>query len=72
MKKIYKIEVDCAHCAAKSEDAARKIEGVQDLAINFMTQKMTVDFAEEADEKKVLKDILKTCRKIDRFFTIEC
>ena len=72
MKKIYKIEVDCAHCAAKAEDAARKIEGVQDLAINFLTQKMTVDFAEGADEKKVLKDILKTCRKIDRFFTIEC
>ena len=72
MKKIYKIEIDCAHCAAKAEDAARKIEGVQDLAINFMTQKMTVDFAEGADEKKVLKDILKTCRKVDRFFTIEC
>ena len=72
MKKIYKIEIDCAHCAAKAEDAARKIEGVQDLAINFMTQKMTVDFAEGADEKKVLKVLLKTCRKVDRFFTIEC
>ena len=72
MKKIYKIEVDCAHCAAKAEDAAKKVAGVADLAINFMTQKMTVDFAEGADEKKVLKDILKTCRKIDRFFSIEC
>ena len=72
MKKIYKIEVDCAHCAAKSEDAAKKVEGVRDLAINFMTQKMTIEFTEGADEKKVLKDILKACRKIDRFFSIEC
>ena len=72
MKKIYKIEVDCAHCAAKAEDAAKKVAGVADLAINFMTQKMTVEFTEGADEKKVLKDILKACRKVDRFFSIEC
>lgn len=72
MKKIYKIEVDCAHCAAKAEDAAKKVAGVNGLAINFMTQKMTVDFAEGADEKKVLKEILKTCRKVERHFSIEC
>ena len=71
MKKIYKIEIDCAHCAAKAEDAAKKVDGVQSLAINFMTQKMTVDFADGADEKKVLKEIHKTCRKVDRFFSIE-
>lgn len=71
MKKIYKIEVDCANCAAKAEDAAKKIAGVRDLSINFMTQKMTVDFADGADEKKVLKDILKTCRKVERHFSIE-
>lgn len=72
MKKIYKIEIDCAHCAAKAEDAARKVTGVDDLSVNFMTQKMTVEFAEGADEKKVLKEIYKTCRKVDRFFSIEC
>lgn len=71
MKKIYKIEVDCANCAAKAEDAAKKLAGVRDLSINFMTQKMTVDFADGADEKKVLKDILKTCRKVERHFSIE-
>lgn len=71
MKKIYKIEVDCANCAAKAEDAAKKIAGVRDLSINFMTQKMTVDFADGADEKKVLKDVLKTCRKVERHFSIE-
>ena len=72
MKKIYKIEVDCAHCAAKSEDAAKKVEGVRDLAINFMTQKMTVEFTEDADEKQVLEYILKDFRKIDLFFSFEC
>lgn len=71
MKKIYKIEVDCAHCAAKAEDAAKKVAGVEDLSINFMAQKMTVLFADGADEGKVLKDILKTCRRVERHFAIE-
>lgn len=72
MKKIYKIEIDCAHCAAKAEDAAKKLDGIKELSVNFMTQKMTVEFADGADEKAVLKDIQKTCRKVDRFFSIEC
>ena len=71
MKKIYKIEIDCAHCAAKAEDAAKKLDGIKDLSVNFMTQKMTVEFVDGADEKAVLKDIQKTCRKVDRFFSIE-
>ena len=71
MKKTYKIEVDCAHCAAKAEDAAKKVSGVADLTINFMAQKMTVDFADGADEAQVLKDILKTCRKVERHFAIK-
>ena len=40
MKKTYKIEVDCANCALKMEDAAKKVEGVQDATVSFMTQKM--------------------------------
>jgi len=72
MKKIYKIEVDCAHCASLAEAAAKKVAGVCDLAINFMTQKMTVTFADGADEKRVLKGILKACRKVERHFEIEC
>ena len=71
MKKTYKIEVDCANCASKMELAAKKTAGVTDAVVNFMTQKMTVVFAEGADEKKVLKDILKTCRKVERHFDIE-
>lgn len=71
MKKIYKIEVDCAHCAALCEAAAAKVEGVSELSINFMTQKMSVVFADGANEEKVLKAILKTCRKIERDFDID-
>ena len=46
MEKIYKIEVDCANCALKMEEAARKTEGVKNAAVNFMALKMTVDFEE--------------------------
>ena len=51
MKKTYKIEVDCAACALKMEEAAKKTEGVQDATVSFMTQKMKVEFAEGAEEK---------------------
>ena len=44
MKKSYKIEVDCANCAQKMEDAAKKTEGVKDAVVNFMALKMTVEF----------------------------
>ena len=46
MKKTYKIEVDCAACALKMEDAAKKVEGVTDATVSFMTQKMKVEFAD--------------------------
>ena len=65
MRKIYKIEVDCANCANKMEIAAKKIEGVADANVNFMLLKMTVDFAEGADEKTVMKNVLKACRKVE-------
>ena len=65
MKKTYKIEVDCANCANKMEIAAGKVEGVLSVAVNFMALKMTVEFAEGADEKKVMGEVLKKCRKIE-------
>lgn len=71
MKKTYKIEVDCAACAAKMEDAAAKVDGVSSANINFMTQKITVEFADGAEEKAVMKAILKVCRKIERDCAIE-
>jgi len=51
MKKTYKIEVDCANCANKMEQAAQKTDGVKDAVVNFMTQKMNVEFEEGADHK---------------------
>ncbi len=66
MKKTYKIEVDCANCANKMEMAAKKVAGVQDAAVNFMALKMTVDFAEGADPKAVMTEVLKVCRKVEK------
>ena len=58
MKKSYKIEVDCANCAAKMEEAAGKTEGVASAVVNFMTQKMIVEFNEGADPKATMKAVL--------------
>lgn len=66
MKKTYEIEVDCAACAAKMEAASKKVTGIADVTVNFMTQKMIVEFIDGVDEKKVMKDVLKTCRKVER------
>lgn len=65
MKKTYKIEVDCANCANKMEQAAKKTEGVLDASVNFMALKMSVEFKEGADEKEVMKRVLKACRKVE-------
>lgn len=65
MKKTYGIEVDCANCAAKMEDAANKTDGVSSAVVSFMTQKMKVEFADGADEKSVMKQVLKNCRKVE-------
>ncbi len=71
MSKTYKIEVDCANCAEKMQEAARKTEGVADAVVSFMTQKMKVDFVEGADEKAVMKKVLKACRKVEPDCEIE-
>ena len=65
MKKTYKIEVDCANCALKMEEAAKKTEGVADAVVSFMTQKMKVEFTEGADEKQVMAAVLKACKKVE-------
>ncbi len=65
MKKIYKIEVDCANCAAKMEEAVKKLDGIADATVNFMTLKLTVDFIDGADEKAIMKKALKACRKVE-------
>lgn len=65
MKKTYKIEVDCANCANKMEEAAKNTEGVKDASVNFMTLKMSVEFEEGAEPKAVMQDVLKKCKKVE-------
>ena len=65
MKKTYKIDVDCANCANKMEDAAKNTDGVKDATVNFMALKMIVEIEEGADAKAVMKDVLKNCKKVE-------
>ena len=65
MKKTYKIEVDCANCANKMEDAAKKTEGVKEATVNFMTQKMIVEFEEGAEPTAVMTQVVKACKKVE-------
>ena len=65
MKKTYKIDVDCANCANKMEEAAKNTAGVKDATVNFMMLKMIVEFADGQDPKAVRKDVLKNCKKVE-------
>ena len=65
MKKTYRIEVDCANCAAKMEEAAKNTSGVCDAVVSFMTQKMKVEFDADADVKSVMTQVLKNCKKVE-------
>ena len=55
MKKTYKIEVDCANCANKMEEAAKRTAGVKDATVNFMMLKMNVEFEDGQDPKAVMR-----------------
>ena len=65
MKKTYKIEVDCANCANLMEEAARKTAGVQTATVNFMTQKMIVEFNEGQEPAAVMQNVLAACKKVE-------
>ena len=65
MKKTYKIEVDCANCANKMEEAAKKTTGVKDAVVNFMKLKMNVEFEEGADPKQIMQEVMKNCKKVE-------
>lgn len=65
MKKTYKIDVDCANCANKMEEAARKTAGVKDVTVNFMALKMIVEFEEGQEPKAVMQEVLKNCKKVE-------
>ena len=65
MKKTYKIDVDCANCAAKMEEAAKGTQGVKDAVVNFMTLKMKVEFEEGADPAAVMQAVRANCKKVE-------
>ena len=65
MKKTYKIDVDCANCANKMEEAAKKTAGVKNAVVNFMTLKMIVEFEEGADVKETMAAVLKNCKAVE-------
>ena len=69
MKKTYKIEVDCANCAAKVEKAISKIEGVKEVNINFMTQKMILDINDDIFDE-TYKKAIKVAKKVEPDFEV--
>ena len=65
MKKTYQLtDLDCANCAAKMETAIKKIDGVSDASVSFMTQKMTVD-ADDSRFDEIMKQVVKACKKVE-------
>ena len=71
MKKKFAIEVDCANCAQKIEDAINKLEGVTAATVNFMQQKLTVEAPDSADFDALMKEVVKTCKKVEPDCEIE-
>lgn len=65
MKKSFKIEVDCANCANLMEETAKNTFGVKDAVVNFIAQKMDIEFNDEADVNTVIKEVIKNCKKIE-------
>ena len=65
MKKTYPIEVDCANCANLMEQAAKKVSGVANASINYITLKMTVEFEDGNAPEDVMPNVLKVCRKVE-------
>ena len=65
MKKKFKLtDLDCANCAAKMEDAIRKIEGVETASVSFMTQKMTIEAAEDQFDR-IMQEVVAVCKKVE-------
>lgn len=65
MKKVFKVvDLDCAHCAQKMEDEIRKLNGVQKVTLNFLTQKLTLE-TEDAQFDAIVKEMVKVCKKIE-------
>lgn len=65
MKKVYKLrDLDCANCAAKMEDAVKRIPGVRNVAVSFMSQRLTIEADDEGFDT-LMKEVVKTCRRVE-------
>jgi len=65
MKKTFKlVDLDCANCAAKMENAIKKIDGVTEASVSFLTQKLTVE-AEDGRFEEIMKQVVKACKKVE-------
>ena len=70
MKKRFKlVDLDCANCAAKMEDAIKKVDGVKDATVSFVMQKMTVE-ADDARFDDIMKEIVKVCKRVEPDYEI--
>ncbi len=69
MKKKFKCEIDCANCAAKVEEAVKKLEGVNDAKVNFLTQKFTLD-ADDGRFEDILQQAIAVGKKIEPDFSV--
>jgi copper chaperone CopZ len=65
MKKTYKVDVDCAACAEKMQEAIKNTEGIKDAALSFMSLKVKVEFEDGADPDAVMQEARKNCKKIE-------
>lgn len=66
MKKVFKVTVDCGHCAQKMESNINKLDFVEEASLNFLTQKLSIVFKEGINIEDCLDDIIKACKKVDR------
>lgn len=72
MKKKFKlIDLDCANCAAKMEDGIKKISGVKDASVSFMTQKLVLE-ADDDRFDEIMKEVVAVCAKVEPDCKIEC
>ena len=64
-KKFNLIDLDCANCAAKMEDAIKKLPGVTDASVSFLSQKMTIEAADGTDFDALMAEVVKVCKKVE-------
>ena len=65
MKKTYKVDVDCANCANKMEEAVKNTEGVKDATLSFMTLKLKVEFEDGVDLEAVMEKARENCKIVE-------